>query len=329
MPEAEQKVIVANFGRGNYLWPECKQRSTVATFEDEDLRQLFVAGDRKAYIEYCIANKKTFDGKVPTAAVASRWFGTGGTVADTYDDVWVHKEGDVLWWTVSLKEPAIVELRQAQPGTTQSARIYVISKPAQQWSRLSRTGLPLRWSGLHPKAHDFLRTQGTLISLSQENASYALALINGENLTSWHSKPEWKQKQDESARLPVTHFDAEQRAIMRMVNIAFTTVANANGQKVESTAKIKECHFESTDEFTAYVMELLAAQGNCCALSGLGLQFDGEVSDRQLLASLDRVDSSGHYARGNLQVVCQFINRWKSADDNADFKRLIALVQGL
>ena len=91
----------------------------------------------------------------------------------------------------------------------------------------------------------------------------------------------------------------------------------------------KENHFESRDEFTAYVMELLAAQGNCCALSGLGLQFDGEVSDRQLLASLDRIDSSGHYAPGNLQVVCQFINRWKSADDNAEFKRLVALVQGL
>lgn len=329
MPEAEQKVIVANFGRGNYLWPECKQRSTVATFEDEDLRQLFLSGDRKAYVEYCIANKKTFDGNVPTAAVASRWFGTGGTVTDTVDDVWVHKEGDVLWWTISRKEPASVELRTAHPGTTKSARVYVIHKPAQPWARVSKTGMPLRWSGLHPKAHDFLKTQGTLISLAPENASYALALINGEDLTSWHSKTDWKQKQDEAVRLPVTHFDAEQRAVMRMVNTAIATVANANGQKVESTAKIKESHFDSRDDFTAYVLELLAAQGNCCALSGLGLQFDGEVSDRQLLASLDRIDSAGHYGPGNLQVVCQFINRWKSADDNAEFKRLVALLRAI
>jgi hypothetical protein len=44
--------------------------------------------------------------------------------------------------------------------------------------------------------------------------------------------------------------------------------------------------------------------------------------------SLDRIDSSGHYERRNLQVVCKFINQWKGATDNEEFKRLIALVRG-
>jgi hypothetical protein len=40
-------------------------------------------------------------------------------------------------------------------------------------------------------------------------------------------------------------------------------------------------------------------------------------------ASLDRIDSSGHYEAGNLQVVCRFINRWKGADQNVQFVRLM------
>lgn len=64
-----------------------------------------------------------------------------------------------------------------------------------------------------------------------------------------------------------------------------------------------------------------------CALSGLVLQFDGEYDDQEMLASLDRIDSSRHYERDNLQVVCRFVNRWKGADDNAQFTRLLAKLQ--
>lgn len=117
-------------------------------------------------------------------------------------------------------------------------------------------------------------------------------------------------------------------AAARMVNTALKTVAQANGQLVESTAKLKENHFSSVEAFQSYVAELIKAQGARCALSGLPLQLDGEETDRQMLASLDRIDSAGHYAPGNLQVVCQFINRWKGADDNGDFKRLLGLLRG-
>ncbi len=55
----------------------------------------------------------------------------------------------------------------------------------------------------------------------------------------------------------------------------------------------------------------------------------GEHTDENLLPSLDRKDSSGHYERENLQVVCRFVNFWKSDSDNEEFKRLLMLVRGV
>jgi hypothetical protein len=57
------------------------------------------------------------------------------------------------------------------------------------------------------------------------------------------------------------------------------------------------------------------------------LQYRGDHTDHQLLASLDRIDSNGHYAEGNLQVVCRFVNKWKSDLANAEFIRLLSLVR--
>jgi hypothetical protein len=73
---------------------------------------------------------------------------------------------------------------------------------------------------------------------------------------------------------------------------------------------------------------LLDLQGNRCALTGIPFEFHGMDSDKNLLPSLDRIDSDGHYEAGNLQIVCQFINFWKSDQDNEEFKRLLMLVRG-
>jgi len=310
------------------MWPDCLERSTVATFESEEVRDFWLAGDRRSYIEYSVRNMKTVAGIRPTAAVASRWFEIGNIVANTSGDYWIHTDGDDLWWTVSRPEPAIAELVPSRwPGAEPGTHAYEIHRPAEKWSRVTRGGRPLRWSGLHPRARAFLTTQSTLASLSARNADYALALINDEPLTSWHSQPDWTARQANSKTSPVKHFNAHERAVWRMVDTALKTVANADGRLVERRVKIKDCGFELESEFTEYVTSLLEAQDFRCALSGLPLQFDGEYDDTQLLASLDRIDSAGHYGRGNLQVVCRFINFWKGAQDNAEFARLLNLVR--
>ena len=205
---------------------------------------------------------------------------------------------------MSKPGPAWVDLVPSRwPGYSSSARVYEIHKPANRWSRVSRAGRPLKWSGLHPRARDFLTTQSTLVALSFLNASYALALINDENLNVWHLRPDWKAKQTNTKAPPVKHFNSQEKAVWRMVETAYNTVANSDGRTVERLLKIKECGFETRYAFTEYLNSLLEGQDHLCALSGLALQFDSSHDDPQLLASLDRIDSNAHYAPGNLQIV--------------------------
>lgn len=56
------------------MWPDCRTRSTVGTFESEEVRDFWLAGDRQKYIDYSIQHVKTVAGIPPTVAVASRWF---------------------------------------------------------------------------------------------------------------------------------------------------------------------------------------------------------------------------------------------------------------
>lgn len=112
-------------------------------------------------------------------------------------------------------------------------------------------------------------------------------------------------------------------ATARMVATAESTILQSSGDPALKSIKVKQCGFGSREEFERYVLGLIVTQGGRCAISELPLQRDDSYSDAEMLASLDRIDSAGHYAPGNLQVVCRFINRWKGADDNALFLRLL------
>ena len=114
-----------------------------------------------------------------------------------------------------------------------------------------------------------------------------------------------------------------------MADTALKTAANANGQETIRTVKNKEFRFKNVNEMREYLEQLVERQGGVCALTSLPLQFDGENSDTEMLASLDRIDSNGHYEVDNLQVVCRFVNRWKSDSEDHEFRRLIRLIQRL
>ena len=88
------------------------------------------------------------------------------TITETVGDVWIHRDKGEVWWTTSKPEAASFE-------TDGNAR--VAHKPCEAWSSRSRTGSPLLWEGLHPKAKAFLFTEGTLQQLSDDNAEYAWA----------------------------------------------------------------------------------------------------------------------------------------------------------
>lgn len=121
---------------------------------------------------------------------------------------------------------------------------------------------------------------------------------------------------------------ARQQAARRMAETARRTAMGANGQEATRILKNKEFRFGNLQELELHVKDLIARQNARCAITGLPLQFDDEHTDTELLCSLDRIDSDGHYELGNLQVVCRFVNRWKGDENDAQFRRLIELIRG-
>lgn len=117
---------------------------------------------------------------------------------------------------------------------------------------------------------------------------------------------------------------AREKAIVNMRVMIEATVRGANGQQVLRTVKNKDLMMEGRD-LDELLRDLLKVQEDRCALTGIPFAFDG--ADPNLLPSADRIDSDGHYARGNIQVVCRFLNFWKNNTKDDEFRRLLALVQ--
>lgn len=123
------------------------------------------------------------------------------------------------------------------------------------------------------------------------------------------------------------YLGAKEKSIADIKYSVGRTVFNSNGQVVPATVKNKELHM-SNAELDKLIRDLLTIQEDRCAITGLPFQFRGAQTDDNMLPSLDRIDSNGHYARGNLQLVCRFINFWKQASDDGEFRRLLAVLRG-
>lgn len=120
---------------------------------------------------------------------------------------------------------------------------------------------------------------------------------------------------------------ALEHTIKRMVNTAFSTAYQADGSLKLTKKKIKDADSFDKKSLHQYILHLIKTQQGICALTGLTLQYDHDFKDDALRASLDRIDSSAHYERGNLQVVCKFANSWKGHSENKEFLRLINLIK--
>ncbi len=320
------KVYIANFGRGNYEWPTCLERSSVATMNDLAGHEFWSNGDREGFIAHCVANVKTAAGIRPTRPVASRWFNLMTIISETENDIWIHREKEALWWTTSTPELPEISLGH-DPNRQGDDDVYVCHKPCERWSDKDLKGNRLEWGALHPRAAEFLFTEGTLQQLGSDNSAYAQSLVAGENLSPWHRRTDWIAKAQKSRKQPGTVFNAREKTVSRMAHTVETTVANASGQTVERVSKIKEMKFKDKYALETYLIALFESQDGVCALTEIPLQLDGELHDKALACSLDRIDSDGHYEEGNLQVVCRFANQWKSDSDDEEFRRLIHVVR--
>jgi hypothetical protein len=319
-------VIVALFGENNFAWPQCQGLNLIVTMMDEVLYQFWRSGDRQGFIAAAENGVLTARGNRPTTATASRWFNLGDRVAQTSGDLWLHRDGDKLWWTRSKPDPFWTTAEAAEPP--HRIRPYImIRKSCEPWSDKDATGRPLRFGVIHPKAEAFLTTQSTQITPRADGGDYAEALIAGESLDRWHNLPAWRARLAQSGAGLATFYTAIEKAIWRMADGAFNTARYADGRIVETTSKIKNVVDMTQESLREHIRDLLKEQGNLCALTELRLQFDSEQDDQEMLPSLDRIDSSGHYEKGNLQIVCRFANRWKGASENSSFMRLIGLLK--
>lgn len=324
---ASSRIYIANFGRENYLWPECLRRPSIATIDDEDLRDFWLSGDRDGYIDHCIRTKKTVRGRTPTRALAGRWYNVHTTLSETADDVWIHREKDDLWWTISKPQPVVAEVTPPYKAPAGSPNFVVLHKPAIPWSNKDLSGRRLSWRALHPKAQTFLFTEGTLQRISEGYSEYARTLLEGRDLSDWHNKREWREVEERRPASRGSILSPLEAAAAVMAAQARETTLRSNGQDVLARVKNKDFGFDSDEALREYLIDMLHDQDGLCAISGLKLQFPGEVQDSELQCSLDRIDSNGHYASGNLQIVCRFINRWKSSSDDAEFRRLVRLLR--
>jgi hypothetical protein len=80
-------------------------------------------------------------------------------------------------------------------------------------------------------------------------------------------------------------------------------------------------------QLSQHLKRLMKAQGYKCNLTGLKLDVFGDFPHNEYKPSPDRIDSSGHYSKGNIQVVCWFANRWKKTDANELFIKLLESVR--
>ncbi|SDZ57337.1 hypothetical protein SAMN05444004_12333 [Jannaschia faecimaris] len=117
--------------------------------------------------------------------------------------------------------------------------------------------------------------------------------------------------------------DRWEKAVADMKYSILNTVKNSNGQAVATTVKKKDLKM-SESELERLLSDLLESQDKRCAITGIPFQYD---DDRNMRPSADRIDSNGHYEASNLQLVCQFINFWKQACPDDEFRHLIQIVR--
>lgn len=316
------KIYVANFGTQNWAWKDCLRQSSIAVMDEIRVHQFWKRGDRDGYIAEAQRTHRDKEGRPVTKAVASRWFNLNTLLMESVDDLWIHRAEDYLWWTMSLDQ---VPQSEIVIDPIHPVKEFVYHKGCNKWSSKDKKGASLRWLAIHPKARQFLVTKGTFQQLSSDNALYAQALISGGDLSAWHSRSDWRAKET-PAYLEATKVNPWELSAHRMAHTAWQTIAQS-GQVSLAVKKDKRGLFATERDLELYVRGLTKMQGGLCALTGIRMLLDGIDGDSDLRCSLDRIDSSGHYERGNLQVVCWFANRWKAASDNAKFKGLIEVIR--
>ncbi|NGO51111.1 hypothetical protein [Allomesorhizobium camelthorni] len=310
------EIFISMTGDRNELWAECLQRNLVALGFDRPYFEAWHAGDYEGYLalERAAASAGSLDGDIK--ARATLWFNRATRLTESEGDVWLHRDGNNLYWAETTADAPVFEPYDDQ---------VMIAKPVGGWLRRNRKTVALTWNSIHPKAKDYLVTQQAIFRVANEDMkAYLRALIDGSGLDEWHTRPDWRERLGEGKGKSLgKNVELSEMAITRMIFSIRDTVKNSNGQLVLKTLKDKKL-LCSEAEMRSHLADLMKSQQGLCAITKLPMHLDGQDGfEHDMLASADRIDSNGHYAIGNVQLVCRFVNFWKCAQENGRFVELL------
>jgi hypothetical protein len=318
------KIYIANLGFENAYWPVCLSENVLTLYTSKKLFECWNDGDREGWLEWATRNARMINGHLATKSVASRWFNLLNIFHETSGDVWVHRDGEKLFWTKSL--PGRISISSIPDPFGRSNPYVLLKRPVDQWRNSTKLDRKILWKEIHPKARDFLQTEATYQEVANDRGyrDYVDAFLNDRPLDAWHNRAEWKEKLGQANLVKV--FSPLEKTIYDAILRIRSTVSGADGRIVETTAKIKELTVPE-DDFRRFLKQLYLDQDGRCTLTGLRMLLNGEEGSDDFRLSVDRIDSNGHYDPENVQLVCRFANLWKSDRDDARFKELVQIVK--
>lgn len=160
-------IYIANFGEGNSEWPRCRNTNVIAVVDSEEEYQAWLERDREAY-------SRLAQQRGATGAVATRWFNINDIFSETVTDIWLHREGDALWWTISNGTP-LERIEDVAPGG-----LIVLVKSCHEWRNTTIPGQIMSWSRLDQEKRGLLDLRGnTLREVNERIRTDLLRLILG------------------------------------------------------------------------------------------------------------------------------------------------------
>src|ERR1700724_2576741 len=121
-------VYIANFGTENWAWKNCLDRSSIAVMDDMRVHPYWQSGDREGYIAEVQRVLRSRVNRPVTTPVASRWFNVNTILMETADDLWIHREKEQLWWTISGNQPPNSEIVDDPQYLKEKVKIVVYYK---------------------------------------------------------------------------------------------------------------------------------------------------------------------------------------------------------
>lgn len=157
---------------------------------------------------------------------------------------------------------------------------------------------------------NFQTAQDNAVLLSQEEQNAILDYHHVEvelNLTESVQRVAKRKNELDTAIHNMRSNDDWRKFISQTTGAIFNRVKNNNGQTVERVVKNKNTDM-SEGEMQIELQKLLDKNGKICAITGQKLV----LGDKWLQPSIDRIDSSKGYVRGNLQITTWAANMAKS-----------------